>query len=200
MPPGPFVAKVSGKDILAFAEQLDTILLGDFLTIDFLSATVPNAENDPALGLGIDLHSEVAAMPSTGHIKRPDRLFDSDDFGVKSVDFFVFGRRIHQMYRGRIAAFFEIEMDLSTGRSIESEFLDIQRRTRSSRQLDEDMARTIKCKGEFSKINDSEVLFARFGGSDGALFLRADSQFQSADRIGIPTHEDLGSELTRCFE
>jgi hypothetical protein len=104
------------------------------------------------------------------------------------------------VYRGRIAALLEIEMDLSTGRSIESEFLDIQRRTRSSRQLDEDMARTIKCMGEFSKINDSEVLFACFGGSDRGLFLRADSQFQSADRIGIPSHEDLGSEFTRCFE
>ena len=98
VPPGPFVAKVSGKDILAFAEQLDTILLSDFLTIDFLAATVPNTENDPALGLGIDLHSEVAAVPSTGHVKRPDRLFDTDDFGVERVDFFVFGRRIHQVH------------------------------------------------------------------------------------------------------
>ena len=91
-------------------------------------------------------------------------------------------------------------MDLSTGRSIESKLLDIQRRTRSSGQLDENMAWTIKCDGDFSKINDLEVLFVCLGGSDGALFLRADSQFQSADRIGVPSHEDLSSEFTRRFE
>src|SRR5438552_9482480 len=63
MPAGPFVAEVVGVDAIALGEQHDAIGLGDFLAIDGFLPGVPDAEDDPALRLAVDLHPEIPAMP-----------------------------------------------------------------------------------------------------------------------------------------
>lgn len=96
--------------------------------VDRLAAAVPDGEDDPAFGRAVDLHAEIAAVPSAGHVEGGDRLLDRGHLAVERGEVGPGWRGAAQMDRGGIAPFLEIEVGLLNGRSVEKQGVEIARR------------------------------------------------------------------------
>src|SRR4051812_46404846 len=57
------VAKVTGRNPFAFAHEDDPVGIHHLAPADGFTTAVPHAEDDPPLGLAVDLHAEVTAVP-----------------------------------------------------------------------------------------------------------------------------------------
>lgn len=66
-----FVAKPTGMHVVTFLDQLHEVFGFNLLAIDGFVAGVPHAKDHAAFGLRVDLHAEVAAMPTGRHVVGP---------------------------------------------------------------------------------------------------------------------------------
>src|ERR1035438_9148948 len=83
---GAFVAEIAGVHAVAFGDQGHAVGFTDLAAAHGFVAAVPDAENNPALGGAVHLHSEIAAMPATRLEVSPQRRFHAGHFAVKSIN------------------------------------------------------------------------------------------------------------------
>src|SRR6185436_5480480 len=99
---GPFISEITRIDILTFGDQGHTVFRADFVAAHRFISAIPNTEDDSALSLAVHLHSEIATVPATSHVKCPNRIFDSSDLAIES--FYVGeGCWIREMHGGGVA-------------------------------------------------------------------------------------------------
>src|SRR5215208_6807880 len=68
MSAGALITKVAAAHAGTFLHERHSIVLVHLLPADRFFTAIPYAEDDPALGLTIYLHSEIATMPAAGHV------------------------------------------------------------------------------------------------------------------------------------
>ena len=121
---GAFVAEIPGIDPVALAHELHPLLGGDLVAIDRLVAAVPHRKDDAPLGGAVDLHAEVAPVPSAGHVEGGDRFLHGGHLAVEGRDG-VGGSLVAQVDRGGVASLLEVEMSAIGGGAVEDQRLEV---------------------------------------------------------------------------
>ena len=122
-----FIAEVATKNIFALSNQCHPISGADFITTHRFIAAIPDRENDASLRWAIHLHTEVAAMPTAGHVIRSHRVFLRACLAIKSSHLHILRLRVAEMNGCRIAPLFLISLNASGGWTIELERYHIAR-------------------------------------------------------------------------
>ena len=125
VPTRAFVSKIATVHACALAHEDDAVGVGHLVAAHPFTAAVPDAEDDAALRGTVDLHAEVTAMPSAGHIVGGDGVLHAGHLAVKGGDVRALGAGIGEMDGGGVAARLEVEVRIVRGHAVEHERREI---------------------------------------------------------------------------
>src|ERR1035437_714852 len=126
---GAFVAEITRHDTCAFGHKRDPVLVSDLTAVHRLATTVPDAEDDAALSGAVDLHAEIATVPTAGHVVGPERIFQGSDLTIERRHVGPLRHRIGEMHRGGVAPWLKIELSLFRGGALKHQRLNVPHRS-----------------------------------------------------------------------
>lgn len=123
--PGAFIAKASAVHAFPLADEGDPVFLAHFVAVNGFATTIPDTEDDAALGGAVDLHPKVSPMPAAGHVVGPKWFFDAGHFTVEGGHFLIALDGIGKMNRGGVAPGLEIKVSVRERRAVEDQGFDL---------------------------------------------------------------------------